>query len=181
MAIAAEELAAPVVDAATAKKLNSAFGKKKRRAPTASQRNSRTATAAHRKRETFRTEQHGLREQQRVAAASQIAGNNQQIRQAAMEAQRSAAAKRQRNSRVLDVASTPFQPQPTVNVGSSVNPLMLILFTWAGIVLLYVLITSPNATTGFLGSLRTWIGLIYANKPMFSTQVTPATPTGVTS
>lgn len=163
-------MAAPIVSRSTAKAATAVVSKSKRKPPTTGQRNARTATREYAK-----------RQQHKVATAQQISQNNFQIRQAE-QAQRSAVtSKQQRRSKITgvatDVVKTPFEQHGTINAGhkSVVNPIMLILFTWAGIVLMYALITSPDATNGFLRSMRTWIGLVYQTKPMFTSSQTGAT------
>lgn len=49
-----------------------------------------------------------------------------------------------------------------------VNPLLLILFTWAGIIILYTMITQPTHTSAFMNSLKSWVSLLYSTKPMFT-------------
>ena len=55
----------------------------------------------------------------------------------------------------------------------SFNPLLLIVLIWAGVIILYVMITSADTTDSFFNSLRNWISLIYSSDPIWTTTSTP--------
>jgi hypothetical protein len=184
MAVAAEEL--PVVSRGVANKALSsriateehskrqarsvrAAGAKQRQRVKASKEISRDKAALR-----ASTEQE--REQRREAKAANKAAGNFQLKQAEQERKDAYAQADRRNKRLSSAGKAIYNAHAdrhdVVNVPSAagpvINPLLLILFTWAGILLLYVLITSPAGTAGFLESMRGWISLIYSSSPMFS-------------
>jgi hypothetical protein len=111
----------------------------------------------------------GQQQQQRVSATRQISLDKAQIRQDEYNARRAVAKKDARNKAIVGYAKQPFEKHDTVSVkGSAVQPIMLIIFTWAAIVIMYAMITSPNTSVGFFNSMRNWVGLLYQTKPMFT-------------
>jgi len=132
------------------------------------------STQAHAAKAQTSTQAHGVRQQQRVSASRQIAIVRLQVRQAAEAEQYAINRRRAQKSKVTgiatDVAKAPFKPR-----GSSAprgpNPLMLILFTMAGVIILYAMITTPTPTSKFFDSLRGWVKLIYTSEPIFSVKI----------
>ena len=157
----------------------------------------RSATAEHSKRTARSVRASSTKNKQRIAASRQIALDKAEIRrnerqEAATLKLQADQAKASRQSAELQrvkrktltgglvkkAAKDTYDVPPAININtknSVVNPIVLIIFVWAGIVLLYALITTPYGTAGFLDSMRTWVGLIYQTKPMFTTKATGTT------
>lgn len=149
--------------------------KAKAKGPTAQQRNSAFATKQHGIRQQQSVNAFGAKQQHRVASASQIHQDAASIRIAEREYNASQAAKARRRASVnkafIGAAKAPFEPHDTISAprNSVVNPILLIILTWAGIVIMYAMITSPSSSEGFFNSMRNWVGLLYQTKPMFTT------------
>lgn len=111
-------------------------------------------------------------QQQRVAAAQQISIDKSQIRHEERAIQIADTKRTRRNARVTGIATAPFKPTSTVSAPSVISPILLIIFAWAGIIIMYALITSPNTSSNFFNSMREWVGLLYQTKPMFTTSTT---------
>lgn len=130
----------------------------------------RISTTEHAERARISTAEHERRQRSRVRAAEDISFNNAQIRQAEREEQRAYIVRRRRKNALTKAATAPLTSDAKpINVA---QPIMLILFTWAGIVIMYALITQPSGTSGFLDSLREWVGMLYQTKPMFKLSYT---------
>jgi hypothetical protein len=154
---------------------------------------SNTTTAAHQARSRESVKAHGEKQEQRVSASRQIATDKANLRREAEQEKQYAKAsqqsrravdtqKIQRRSSLVGAAKVPFQPHDTVSINSSnpvINPILLILFTWAAIVVMYALITHPGPTSGFASSMRAWVKLLYQTEPVF-TLAKPPIPKPVT-
>lgn len=116
--------------------------------PTEQQRNLRSAVNAHRKMQETETTQiavrEGVHQRQRIETESQLAGDR---------------ASRSRNAAIVSTA-TP---------SSDSNIIMTTLFVMAGLIVMYILVTNPGPTTGWLGSLGTGLHALSSNKPLFVT------------
>jgi hypothetical protein len=143
----------------------------------------KSSTAEHAARTKVSVRAHGTKTRQKVRASKQIAMDKAAIRAEAeqqnMLARRSAQKKQARHDTITGAAKAPFEPRDTISINKSnpvINPILLILFTWAGIVIMYAFITQPSASTGFMLTLKQWVGMIYTAKPMFALNA----PTGDT-
>ncbi len=134
------------------------------------------SVGAHQARTQASTAAYGARQQHRVAATRQIAVDRQQIRQEAEAQQYAVSSRRKRRAAITgaatDAAKSPFEKHDTYSVGP--NPIWLILFTMAGVIILYAMITTPASTSGFFESMRVWIKLIYTTDPIFSVKRKPS-------
>ena len=115
--------------------------------PTEQQRNLRSAVNAHRKMQETETTQiavrEGVHQRQRIETESQLASD--------------------RSSR-----ATRSQIVSTATPSSDSGIIMTTLFVVAGLVVLYILVTNPGPTTGWLGNLGTGLHALSSNKPLFT-------------
>lgn len=132
------------------------------------------SVGAHQARSQASTAGYAQRQQSRVAASRQIAVDRQEIREAAEANQYAVNTRRKRKSAITgaatDVAKAPFKPRGA-GLPSGPNPLMLILFTMGGVIILYAMITQPDPTSRFFTSMREWVKLIYTSDPIFSVKI----------
>ena len=61
---------------------------------------------------------------------------------------------------------------------SATSTIMLVVFTFFGLIAVYLLVTKSSQTSGFLGSLSTWVTKLSSTQPLFTKTATSTSSSG---
>ncbi len=129
--------------------------------PTVYQRNARTRVNTTRKVEAARTAGVQQREAQRTTATAVREAVHTRERITTESELDAGRRSRARNAAISGAVTSTATPS------SDSNLIMTVLFMMAGLIVMYILVTNPGPTTGWLGSLGTGLHALSSNKPLF--------------